>query len=129
MSSISPVAHEGAGGISIPDAMEAFSNLADAWELSTEEQINLLGSPGRSTYFKWKKSGGNVPNDTIERISHILAIYKALQILLPDEAAADGWIKATNDYFNGRSALDVMLQGKVVDIYKVRQYIDAQRGG
>ena len=129
MSPISPAAHEGAGGISIPDAMEAFSNLANAWELSTEEQINLLGSPGRSTYFKWKKSGGNVPNDTIERISHILAIYKALQILYTDEAAADGWIKKTNDYFDGRSALDVMLQGKVVDIYKVRQYIDAQRGG
>ena len=129
MSPNSPAAQEGAGPVSIPDAMEAFSNLADAWGLSTEEQIHLLGSPGRSTYFKWKKSGGNVPNDTIERISHILAIYKALQILLPNEQAADRWIKAENDYFNGHSALDIMLQGKVVDIYRVRQYIDAQRGG
>ena len=129
MSDNSPAAHVGVGDISIPAAMDAFSNLAEAWELSTEDQINLLGSPGRSTYFKWKKSGGNLPNDTLERISHILGIYKALQILLPDETAADSWIKAGNDYFNGRSALDVMLDGKVVDIYKVRQYLDAQRGG
>ncbi len=129
MSDSSPAARVGAGEISIPAAMEAFSNLADVWDISTDEQINLLGSPGRSTFFKWKKSGGNLPNDTLERISHILAIFKALQIVLPDETAADEWIKKSNDYFDGRSALEVMLDGKVVDIYKVRQYLDAQRGG
>jgi hypothetical protein len=34
-----------------------------------------------------------------------------------------------NDFFNGDSALDVMLGGKVIDIYAVRRYLDAQRGG
>jgi len=109
--------------------MEAFSNLADDWGLSTDEQIKLLGSPGRSTFFKWKKEGGNLPNDTVERISHLLGIYKSLQILLPDEAVADNWIKRPNSYFGDRSALDYMMGGQVVDIYKVREYLDAQRGG
>ena len=38
---------------------------------------------------------------------------------------------AANDAFRfaGKSALDRMLAGQVVDLYVVRQYIDAQRGG
>jgi len=119
----------GADAFRIPAVMDAFAKLAEDWELSTDEQITLLGSPGRSTFFKWKKSGGNLPHDTIERISHLLGIYKSLQIVLPDPHAADAWIKKPNTYFDNRSALDVMLEGNVVDIYKVREYLDAQRGG
>lgn len=119
----------GVGAVRIPAVMDAFARLADDWDLSTDEQITLLGSPGRSTFFKWKKSGGNLPHDTIERISHLLGIYKSLQIVLPDPAAADAWVKKSNTYFDDRSALDVMLEGNVVDIYKVREYLDAQRGG
>lgn len=118
-----------AGKDKIPAAMEAFSSLSDAWGLSTEEQITLLGTPGRSTFFKWKKSGGNLPNDTVERISHLLSIYKALQILLPDPNAADGWVRKENQFFGNQSALEVMLGGLVADIYKVREYVNAQRGG
>ncbi|AJE45030.1 MULTISPECIES: antitoxin Xre/MbcA/ParS toxin-binding domain-containing protein [Rhodobacterales] len=120
---------QGAEAFRIPAIMDAFSRLAEDWELSTDEQITLLGSPGRSTFFKWKKSGGNLPHDTIERISHLLGIYKSLQIVLPNPEAADEWVKKPNAFFDNRSALDVMLDGNVVDIYKVREYLDAQRGG
>lgn len=114
-------------GVDVP--MTAFQKLADVWDLSTEHQLKLLGSPPRSTFFKWKKDGGSLPNDTEERVSHLLAIYKALQILVPDAGQSDAWIKKPNAYFRGVSALDVMLNGQVVDILKVRQYLDVQRGG
>ena len=103
--------------------------MADLWELTTDDQIRLLGSPGRSTFFKWKKSGGHLPQDTVERISHLLGIFKALQILIPDEAQADGWIRRPNKFFKNRTALDVMLDGQFYNIYQLRQYLDAQRGG
>ena len=124
-----PALGHDAGHSKIPAIMEAFSNLAEDWGLSTDEQIKLLGSPGRSTFFKWKKEGGNLPNDTIERISHLLSIYKSLQILIPNEVNADSWIKRPNSYFGSQSALEFMMGGQVVDIYKVREYLDAQRGG
>ena len=92
----------------------------------------LLGQTARSTYFKWKKNPNTVlPKDTLERISYILGIYKALQLLLPDEQAADDWVKRPNaaPLFTGRSALDRMLSGQVADLFVVRQYLDAQRGG
>lgn len=128
MSTVEPIARKGEGRIAIPVGMDAFQRLAELWQLSTEDQIKLLGSPGRSTFFKWKKDGGPLPRDTNERISHLLAIFKALEIMLPDERAADGWVRRPNEYFRGQSALDVMVDGHVFDIYRVRQYVDAQRG-
>lgn len=129
MANTDRIAPAGDGRSAIPAIMEAFQGLADIWQLSTEDQLLLLGSPGRSTFFKWKKEGGTLPRDTVERVSHLLAIHKALEILLPDTRAADGWVRRPNQFFNGQSALDVMRGGQVIDIYRVRQYVDAQRGG
>lgn|SRR5512143_4163211 len=111
--------------------LRAFFRIAEAWGLAVDEQITLLGSPGRSTYFKWKREGAtSLPHDVLERISYVLGIYKALQILLPDAPAADGWVRRPNAAapFGGRSALDRMLSGNVADLYLVRQYLDAERG-
>ena len=113
--------------------LRAFFNIARDWELSAEEQIVLLGSPGRSTFFKWKQDpeSARLARDTLERLSLILGIYKALQILLPEPKAADTWIKRPNGAppFGGRPALDRMLAGNISDLVAVRQYLDAMRGG
>jgi hypothetical protein len=114
-------------------AVQAFANIARLWQLDIDAQLTLLGNPSRSVWFKWKKQPetAQLGRDTLERISYILGIYKALQILLPEEQAADAWIKRPNSAppFGGRSALDRMLSGNVADLYVVRQYLDAARGG
>jgi uncharacterized protein (DUF2384 family) len=110
-------------------ALQVFFGIAEEWALTTEQQMTLLGSPARSTFFKWKKDGGAISGDTEERISHIVAIYKALNILFPDPEEANGWIKRPNKYFDSCSALDVMMSGRLAEIYAVRAYVDAQRGG
>jgi hypothetical protein len=112
-------------------AMRTFFRIAEAWGLSTKEQITLLGSPPRSTFYLWKRARDlTLPRDTLERLSYIFGIYKALQILLPRSDAADAWVKKPNTapIFGGRSALERMLSGQVADLYVVRQYLDAQRG-
>ncbi len=118
-------------GLSAP-ALRTFFRIAKLWSLSVDEQMILLGLTARSTFFKWKKDPNTVlPKDTLERVSYILGIYKALQILLPDERAADEWVRRPNAAlpFGGRSALERMLSGQVADLFVVRQYLDAQRGG
>lgn len=113
-------------------ALRTFLRIAELWRLSVDEQMVLLGVTARSTYFKWKRDPNTVlPKDTLERISYILGVYKALQILLPDETAADEWVRQPNaaSSFGGQSALDRMLSGQVADLFVVRQYLDAQRGG
>jgi hypothetical protein len=113
--------------------LRAFFNIARDWKLSVDEQLILLGSPGRSTMFKWRGAPGTarVPRDTLERLSYIVGIYKSLQILLPLHEAADGWVRKPNaaPLANGGSALERMLGGNVSDLVAVRQYLDAVRGG
>jgi hypothetical protein len=111
--------------------LRAFAKIAELWHLSILEQLALLGIGSRSTYFKWRKEPHpRLPRDTLERLSYLLGIYKALQLLLPAHEAADEWVRRPNDapLFGGRSALDRMLSGNVADLYIVRQYLDAQRG-
>lgn len=113
-------------------ALEAFFNLSKAWGLGAEEEQILLGHPSRSTFFKWKKEKqGHLSYDTLDRISYLLGIYKALQILLPNEQVANEWLKKPNNapLFKGRTALDKMLSGKLVDLADIRRYLDAERGG
>jgi hypothetical protein len=112
--------------------LRTFFRIAQAWGLDAEQQRTLLGSPPRSTFFQWKRDGGTtLSKDVLERISYILGIYSALQVLLPRPDSADGWIKRANGapLFGGRSALETMLSGNVGDLYLVRHYLDAQRGG
>jgi len=111
--------------------LRAFANIAERWSLTVAEQLKLLGIPSRSTFFKWRREREpRVPQDTLERLSYLLGIYKALQILLPDARAADEWVRKPNAAapFGGRSALERMLSGQVADLYVVRQYLDAERG-
>jgi hypothetical protein len=127
---LTSVAPGGGGRPAIPVGLDVFTPIADAWGLSTDEQMRLLGSPPRSTFFKWKKDGGGLPRDTVERISHLLTIWKSLEILHTDPSLSDSWLRKPNEFFNGASALDVMLEeGNFSDIVRVRQYLDAQRGG
>jgi hypothetical protein len=115
-------------------ALRTYFNIARLWTLDESQAMTLLGfdDKSRSTYFRWKRDpdSARLNNDKLERLSYIFGIYKDLQILLPEAAAADGWIHRPNsaDPFGGKSALQRMLSGHVADLYEVRRYLDAQRG-
>lgn len=112
-------------------ALRAFFRLAEHWKLRIADQRKMLGDPPESTFYKWKRQQDGAPGrDTVERISYLLGIFKALQILFPDPAQADAWLHKPNQaaLFGGHSALERMLSGNVADLYVVRQYLDAQRG-
>jgi Protein of unknown function (DUF2384) len=128
----------GASSSTSPDALaapglRAFERIAQAWGLSVDEQMALLGQPPRSTYFAWRKAPqtARLSRDTLERLSNILGIYKSLQILLPNAAAADAWVRQPNSapLFGGQPALARMLAGNVADLNLVRRYLDGVRSG
>lgn len=112
-------------------ALKAFFGITQKWNLSTEEERTLLGGVSSATYFRWKKrKEASLDRDTLERISYILGIYKALRILLPSERSANEWIHKPNSapLFGGHSALEKLMVGRVVDLADVRRYLDAERG-
>jgi hypothetical protein len=112
-------------------AFRTFERMAVAWQLTADEQRTLLGISSPSTFYKWKKEPpARLAPDLLERFSYLFGIYKSLQILLK-EPLADEWLRRpnTNPLFGGRAPLDRMLTGHVADLYVVRQYLDAERGG
>ena len=113
-------------------ALQSFFNLSKHWGLTASQERTLLGSPAESTFFKWKaeKSARRLNRDVLDRISYLLGIFKALHILLPSPRAANDWIKKPNTapFLHGKSALDRMLSGRLVDLVDVRRYLDTQRG-
>jgi Protein of unknown function (DUF2384) len=111
-------------------ALRAFFRLVELWALPLEQARVLLGRPSRATLYNWKAGKARtLPHDTLQRISYLLGIFKALQILYVDPRLADGWLKRPNAAFGGQSALDRMLAGDITDLAAVRTHLDAARGG
>lgn len=116
----------------VPAGLRAFFSIAENWHLTYEQASCLLGQPGRSTFYKWKKgSVGDVARnfDLASRLSQILGIFKALEILYRDPELADRWVAQPNLAFGGQSALDRMMAGQITDLAVVRDYLDSVRGG
>ena len=113
-------------------ALRTFFRIADRWQLSALEQAQLLGI-GKSTLYDWKagKVKRGLEPAVLERLSYVFGIFAALQILFREPERADAWLRRANTapLFGGKSALDRMLAGNVADLFVVRQYLDAQRGG
>ncbi|MEO1720513.1 MAG: antitoxin Xre-like helix-turn-helix domain-containing protein, partial [Pseudomonadota bacterium] len=71
----------------IAAGLRAFFRIADAWGLTYAEASRLLGQPSKATFYKWK--AGNVARiaygyDLASRLSLVLGIYKALEIIYSD---------------------------------------------
>jgi len=110
-------------------SLKLFFNVMKAWNVKNKEQMILLGQPAEATFYNWKK--GQVKHlsaDTLERISYIAGIYKALGILFPTRTQADAWAQKPNKAFDNESALNFMLKGSVANLCDMRRYLDAQRG-
>lgn len=109
-----------------------FMTIADQWQLSVTERVCLLGDIAESTYHKWRSGKlGEPSRDQLERLSLLLGIYKALRLIFSDESTGTRWLRGVNTEapFSSRSPLERMLNGSIDDLYAVRRYLDAWRGG
>ena len=106
----------------------AVINLFDCWAVSDEQAAILLGGIASRTYKRWKAGEyGRVGPDLSARLSNLMAMHKALRLLFKGARRGYGWIKRPNETFGGRSALDIMLDGQLTDLMRVRRYLDASR--
>jgi hypothetical protein len=116
--------------------LRTFLAIADLWGLSEEQRRILLGLPSRSTYHAWAKAarehrGVALDLDVLLRISAVLGIHKALQILHADEAEGIAWLRRPHaaSIFGGAPPLSLMLAGTQDALLTVRRHLDAARGG
>jgi len=115
-----------------PTAVRAFKDIAGHWKLTPMEQRIMLGIIPQSTYTKYMRDpdSASLSYDTLQRISILIGIFKAINILLPDEQLADEWLSKPNAHplFKNTSAKEFLLDGSMENMAAVRAYLDAERG-
>lgn len=108
-------------------------NILDKWACSQSQQMALLGLTSRSTLNKYRShpESAKVSKDLLERMSYILNIHKCLRIMFTADESVYNWVQKPNShpFFAGRSAMDIMCEGKVVDLFQVATRLNAWRGG
>ena len=111
-------------------ALKAFARMMDQWDVPVEQRCAILGDVPKTTYHKWVRDGASLSRDQLERIGLTLGTYKGLKLLFADEAGQLRWLKSPNeDYaFKGRAPIERMAEGGMLDLYAVREYVDAMRG-
>lgn len=114
-----------------PTAIKAFLRIVDCWKLRDEDARQLLGGVSNGAFYQWK--GGRIrrlDQDKLTRISMLVGIFKALNILY-SQRLADLWIGLpnSNSVFSGATPLAYMMQGGIPNLLRVRQLLDARRGG
>jgi hypothetical protein len=117
-----------------PAAVRGFLRIMDRWGIKDPEARQLLGGISSGSYYTWKKttrgSGRVLDQDTLTRISLLLGIFKALNILY-SARLADAWITLPNrnPMFRGQSPLAYMIERGQPGMLHLRQLLDARRGG
>jgi hypothetical protein len=112
-------------------AIKAFLNIMDKWGVRDEDARALLGGVSNGQYYEMKKRPERLLGaDTLTRISYLIGIFKALNILY-SESLADAWVQRPNRnrIFGGETPLAYMMRGGLTAMQVVRRLLDARRGG
>jgi uncharacterized protein (DUF2384 family) len=114
-----------------PPAIAAFFAIVEKWELRNEDAMALLGGASHGRFYELKKNRkGLLSQDELTRISLLIGIFKALNILF-SQRLANQWASRPNSnaMFNNAPPLQVLLRGGVPGMIGVRRLLDSRRGG
>ena len=114
-----------------PSAMKAFFNIMAKWDVRDEDARTLLGGVSHGQFYEMKKNPQRTLDaDTLTRISYLVGIFKALNILY-SKKLADVWTQRpnANPIFGGQTALAYIVKGGIPAMQIVRRLLDARRGG
>lgn len=118
-------------------AVAAFFKLAANWGLRDEDARQLLGGLSNGAFYHWKAQSASrkegvrrLNQDELTRISLLLGIFKALQILYSPKLA-NAWMQLpnTNPLFRGETPLAFAIRGGLPALLAIRRLLDARRGG
>lgn len=114
-----------------PAAIKAFLKVAEAWDLKDAEARQVLGGMSNGGFYDLKaRRTKKLDQDRLTRVSLVIGIFKALNILY-SRKLADSWMQRpnANPMFHGDTPLSYVIRGGVPALMKVRELLDARRGG
>ena len=113
-------------------AIRATSRLLAAWGIKDHLAARLAGVGSTRTWQRMKHEdwAGDLSQDQLTRMSALVGLYQGLHIYFGEDLA-DDWVSLENNgpLFGGASPLDLMMESGIPAIIRVRDYVDALRGG
>jgi hypothetical protein len=115
-------------------AAKLFLRIMDEWELTPQQSFRLAGVDSAEILEAWGQQIDNnepinIAPSTLQRLSLIAGIYKRVQGIFSDTEQWRGWVHKPNRQFQGKSALEWMLQGGIVGMSDLRRYLEDQYSG
>lgn len=111
-------------------ALKGFFGVSKEWNCTVDDQLGLLGGVSEETLRQYADLPRiQLPLNTLERISLLLGIYKALHAQYPDPHRANQRIRlATSEPpFAGLSPIEFMARGSLSNLRLVRRYFDSKQ--
>lgn len=113
--------------------LRAAVGILEKWAASGDQACRILRI-SRSTYTRAKQRDPdwsvNLDSDQMQRISFVLNIHGALRLVFDNPENVYGFptMANENEFFNGRTPLDIMSQGDMISLYETFRRIDVLRG-
>ena len=115
----------------IRGVLKIFVETCQRWELKLEDQVILLG------YQSAGSTGMQILNgrvrehsrDIKDRSGYVIAISIGLGILFGESIDAENqWLRNPRQMLDGKSPLDYMLGGQMIDLIAINRMVERERG-
>jgi len=113
--------------------LRAALNILERWQASSEQSCRILRI-SRSTYTRASQQDSewavSLDADQLQRVSLVLNMHSALRLVFDNPENVYGFVAMANhnEFFNGRSPLEIMAQGDMISLYETFRRIDVLRG-
>jgi hypothetical protein len=113
--------------------LRAAVGILEKWSASSDQACRILRI-SRSTYTRARQRDPSwavaLDADQMQRISFVLNIHATLRLVFDNPENVYGFPSMVNDneFFNGRSPLEIMSQGDMISLYETFRRIDVLRG-
>ncbi|MCE5978882.1 antitoxin Xre-like helix-turn-helix domain-containing protein [Pseudomonas sp. JR33AA] len=108
--------------------LRAALRILDGWNATTEQvgSILRLSTATRQKISRDSSASVRLDLDQQQRISLVLNIHAALRTVFANQENVQGFpnLDNANDFFEGRSPLEVMAQGDMISLYETYRRIE-----
>jgi hypothetical protein len=111
-------------------ALAAFFKIIELWNLNNADAMALLGGVSSGRYYELKRTcKGTLTQDELTRISLLIGIFKALNILFSRKLANQWVTRANSNPFFADMPPLVRMRSGIMGMVGVRRLLDSRRGG
>ena len=112
--------------------VQFFSKLLDMWSIADLQSACILLGYEKSTVGRAREIlAGRAQletRDEKDRIAELFVIRKTLHSVFRDPGVENQWLREPQDVLDGKSPLDLLLEGSWSNLLRVRQFVELMAG-